>query len=192
MHRIDSSGATVDNKFTEGNPGLSQEATVVDAPWLNTVQEEIAAAVEGMGLTLLTSGTDTNAQLFLAMQKLVAYGGRLAPVNFAPANNTINADVTGFPVFLTTAVVGIEFLFRSRRQTVSGTYFEMGRAYLIWDSVNSAWLVSKISTGDDSINFSVVTTGNANEFKLRYTTDDLTGASYAASLKITDIKYISA
>lgn len=52
MFRIDSSGATAENTFTEGNPELGTPATVVSAAWMNAVQEEIAGVVEGGGITL--------------------------------------------------------------------------------------------------------------------------------------------
>lgn len=52
MHRIDSPGATAENKFTEGDPGQGVEATEVDAEWLTAVQEEIAGVAEAAGLVL--------------------------------------------------------------------------------------------------------------------------------------------
>lgn len=52
MHRVDSFGATLDEKFTEGDPINSIPATVVSADWLNAIQEEIANTIEDAGLTL--------------------------------------------------------------------------------------------------------------------------------------------
>lgn len=52
MKRIDSAGATEDNKFTEGDPATGTPATIVSAAWLNAVQEEIAQAIEKFGVTL--------------------------------------------------------------------------------------------------------------------------------------------
>ena len=43
MHRIDTSTATPDNKFTEGDPAVPVAATTVSAAWLNAVQEELVA-----------------------------------------------------------------------------------------------------------------------------------------------------
>jgi hypothetical protein len=48
MHRIDGPGATVDNKFTDGDPVGGVEATVVTDDFMNDVQEEL--------MTLLTAG----------------------------------------------------------------------------------------------------------------------------------------
>jgi len=50
MHRIDSPGATPEETFTEGDPGLGVEATEVDADWLTAVQEELVGLVEAAGL----------------------------------------------------------------------------------------------------------------------------------------------
>lgn len=63
MHRIDSSGTAAAlptpgavgsqvGYFTEGNPSLGVEPTVVSADWLNAVQEELANVVESTGATL--------------------------------------------------------------------------------------------------------------------------------------------
>lgn len=52
MHKIDGAGATADKKFTQGNPAASQPATTVTADWLNAVQEEVVAAIEGDGEVL--------------------------------------------------------------------------------------------------------------------------------------------
>lgn len=51
MHRIDGAGATVDNKFTQGNPGAGTPATVVTADWLNDVQENIFAVLVAGSIT---------------------------------------------------------------------------------------------------------------------------------------------
>ncbi|SFW54325.1 hypothetical protein SAMN03159376_02091 [Pseudomonas sp. NFACC09-4] len=70
MHRIDGPGATVDNKFTEGDPVSAVPATEVTGDWLNAVQEEIAAVIVSAGLTLNKAN---NAQLLAAItQKITA------------------------------------------------------------------------------------------------------------------------
>lgn len=52
MYRIDSRGATADGRFTEGNPTTGTPATVVNASWMNAVQDELVNVVQGGGLTL--------------------------------------------------------------------------------------------------------------------------------------------
>jgi microcystin-dependent protein len=70
MHRIDGPGATVDNKFTEGNPALAIPATTVTADILNALQEEICRVIEvGGGLTLNKAN---NTQLQAAINAMIA------------------------------------------------------------------------------------------------------------------------
>lgn len=51
MHRIDGPGATVDKKFTEGDPAGGVQATVVTDDWLNDVQENIMKVLSAAGVT---------------------------------------------------------------------------------------------------------------------------------------------
>jgi hypothetical protein len=51
MHRIDGPGATVDNKFTDGDPVGGVQATIVTDDWLNDVQENIMAVLAASGVT---------------------------------------------------------------------------------------------------------------------------------------------
>lgn len=192
MHKIDSDGATIDNKFTEGSVPLAVPATVVSAAWLNAVQGELVTLIEALGLTLDTSLADGEDQVLSAIQELFKRGGRAAPVNQTIANNQASAaDVTGFPLFLSTEVLGLEFLFRILRRTDSGYVIESGRVYITWDSEASDWVLTKQSVHDDSgVTFSVAATANPDEYKLQYTSDNMAGASYAGSLKITDVKTI--
>lgn len=52
MHRIDGAGATVDKKFTQGNPATAVPATTVTDAWLNAVQEELTGVIEATGTAL--------------------------------------------------------------------------------------------------------------------------------------------
>ncbi|WP_156162047.1 hypothetical protein [Pseudomonas sp. MRSN 12121] len=44
--------ANAGGEWTEGNPGAGVGATLIKADWLNTVQRELVAVVEGVGLAL--------------------------------------------------------------------------------------------------------------------------------------------
>ena len=68
MHRIDTSTATPDHKFTEGDPAVPVAATTVSAEWLNAVQEELVAVITGAGLELKKSD---NGQLRQAISQLI-------------------------------------------------------------------------------------------------------------------------
>jgi hypothetical protein len=197
MHKIDGDGATVANEFTEGNAGLAIPATTVTAAWANAVQNEIVNVVEEAGLTLLTSGTETGTQLLEAIQLLIGLGGLAAPISLTVANNQASAtDVTGFPNFDTTEVRMLEFLFQVVRKTDSENLLQSGRVYLNYDANTTTWTVSKLSVGsldeDDAIDVVdfVVTNVSGTEFKLQYKTSNMAGASYAGTLRITDIKTV--
>jgi len=58
MYRIDSRGATGDGRFTEGNPTTGTPATVVNAAWMNSIQDELVNVVQGAGLTLAKTDND--------------------------------------------------------------------------------------------------------------------------------------
>lgn len=75
MNRIDSPTATVDNKFTEGNPALSVPATVVSADWLNAIQEEICAVIESE----IELDPEDNAQLAAVLAMKFAIVGSVIP-----------------------------------------------------------------------------------------------------------------
>lgn len=51
MHRIDGPGATVDNRFTDGDPVGGVQATMVTDDWANDVQEELMSILAAGGVT---------------------------------------------------------------------------------------------------------------------------------------------
>lgn len=108
------------------------------------------------------------------------------------ANNQSSAvDVAGFPYFKTTDAIGIKFYFHILRRTDTQNFVESGHVFMQWNSETSSWYAPKMSSGDDSgIEFETATTGGSNEHKLRYTTDNKTGANYSGTLKISDIQII--
>ena len=69
MHRIDTSTATSNGLFTEGDPLVPTPATVVSADWLNSVQEELAAIVTNAGLELQKAD---NTQVLTAILQIIA------------------------------------------------------------------------------------------------------------------------
>lgn len=89
MQRIDHSTASADlfgagkDGYTEGDIGLGIPPTVVTADWLNSIQEEIANAVEGAGITLALG---TRTQLLSAI--LALSGSRNRIDGFTLSNGT--------------------------------------------------------------------------------------------------------
>ena len=67
MFKVDSAGATVDNEFTDGDPGTATPATVVPAEWLNAVQAELLAPLTAASIA---PDKEDSAQLLAAMNAL--------------------------------------------------------------------------------------------------------------------------
>ena len=94
MHRIDGPGATVDNKFTEGDPVGGVQATVVTAPWLNDIQENLMAVLTAAGV----SPTKGRAADLLDSLKKVAVGqtGSGSRVSGLTGNNNSGTPASQF------------------------------------------------------------------------------------------------
>lgn len=193
MFRIDSEGATVDNKFTEGDPQLGVPATVVSADWLNSVQEEMSQFIEYVGIAL--NKVDDN-QLQAALLEFFLRGGMASPLSQALANNTGPADVTGFTYDKTLVKCKIA-LFTIERKTDTQNVQESGILFVTYDSADDVWRPNYLSVdGDADVVFSSVvdlaTDPGGDLSKLQYTTHDLTGASYTGELRMTSIFEIRA
>lgn len=113
MHRIDGPAAAPGGHFTEGDPNVGTPATVVTSDWANAVQEEIASVVEGAGQAL---AKPNNAQLFAAIQKLVAaatpagavlsFARSTAPSGWYVADGSLQSRVVDAALF---AAIGTTF-----------------------------------------------------------------------------------
>lgn len=193
MHRIDGDGATIDNKFTEGDPNTSTPATVVTADWLNdTVQEELAGVIEDLGTALVKAD---NTQLVTALKEWFYRGGRSEPLKVSIANNSVDQDITGLGPFDPAEVIAVEFMFEIRRRTDSNSVFEMGRARMVYDTEATAWKTLVVESNFDDAgvvleNATVASGPDTGKEKIIYTSDDLVGTTYSGSIRITDIKVI--
>lgn len=67
MHRIDGPGATVDNRFTDGDPVGGVQATMVTDDWANDVQEELMSILTAGGIAPVKGTQD---QVLKAIRKL--------------------------------------------------------------------------------------------------------------------------
>ena len=96
MHRIDSSTATPDSRFTEGDPTIPVPATTVTAAWLNAMQEELVAILAAAGIA---PNKASNVQVLSAIIDLIADSTPLAKVGtpglVMPDGTTIVIDATG-------------------------------------------------------------------------------------------------
>jgi hypothetical protein len=184
MFRIDSEGATLDNKFTEGDPSLGVPATVVSADFLNAVQEELAGFVEYNGLTL--NKLDSN-QLRNSMLEFFLRGGRQTPVSQSMANNQAASDVTGFT--FDSAITKCKIaLYDIERKTATQNKQESGILFITRDTADNLWRISSLSLFDDDAGV-VLSTAlvSGTVSKLQYATNDLTGGSYSGQIKLTSI-----
>lgn len=182
MFRIDSTGATAQNLFTEGNPATGVPATVVSADWLNdTCQEELCGVVEDAGLTL---NKLDNTQLLQALKILLARGGD--QIKQVVTNNSSDTDITGL-VFDKTTVKSAEFLFDIERRTDTQSKKEQGVAKVHYDNEGAAWALDWSSSFDDA---GVTLEVDASSGQVKYDADDLTGANYSGYIRVTDVKKI--
>lgn len=89
-------GPNVDGHFTGGNPGAGTPATIVDAEWLNMVQEEMANAVTGAGLALDKA---SRTQLFSAIKALVIAAGGAYIADTGAANAYVITPTNAPPAY---------------------------------------------------------------------------------------------
>lgn len=72
MDKYDDPSATLDREFSNGDPELGVQRSLMKAEWLNTVQRELVAVVEGAGLVL---DGDNDAQILQAVLLLAGSNG---------------------------------------------------------------------------------------------------------------------
>lgn len=83
MHLIDAAGH-VDHQFVHEDPATNRPPTEVDAAWLNAVQNELANAIKGFGLTL---DKNDQSQLLKAISSALATGSCRTAVRVASTSN---------------------------------------------------------------------------------------------------------
>jgi len=80
MHRIDTNGALPGGQFTDGNPAIGQQGTIMDAAWLNDMQENVAQAIEHAGIALVKGDGGQLTQAIVAIVAgVVGSGGGAVP-----------------------------------------------------------------------------------------------------------------
>lgn len=184
MKRTDSDGSTVDNLYTNGDPIGGIPATVVDASWLNAVQEELALFIEAQGITLDQTNSDLT-QLQQALNNLVESGSSIADFSI-PNNQTTPLDVTGL-VFDKLLTKSARVLIDISRETATQNFVEVGEIYVRYDSVNDNWDLTLNTNFDDAgCVFTITSAG-----QVQITSDNLSGGSYVGTLKMTEITKIA-
>lgn len=185
MKRVNGDGSTVDNKFTNGNPGLGVPATTVNDSWLNSVQEELALFIESQGITLDQTGVDLT-QLQSALDNFVSSGG-VSIADFTIANNqTAATDITGL-VFDKLETKSARVLIDIFRKTDTEKYKEVGTLWVVYDSIDDDWEITIDTNFDDAgVIFTITSAG-----QVQYTSSNLAGGSYVGTIKMKNITKVA-
>lgn len=122
MHRIDGPGATVDNKFTEGDPAAATPATTVTDDWLNDLQENVCKVIEDAGIAL-SKGSDS--QLKTAIANMIA-NSSLDLLNTTRVNVTSAATVN-----LTAAAPSSRHINITGTTAISAFTIAAGKCYFV-------------------------------------------------------------
>jgi len=140
MHRIDGPGATVDNKFTEGDPVGGVQATVVTDDWLNDVQEEMISVLTAGGVAPVKGTQD---QVLAAIRAIIGKSGHgqcrlsvASPTSLAlfPYNGN-NLIINGAPQQVPGAGV-----------TISNSGLAASTVYYVYAFMSSGTMTLELST----------------------------------------------
>lgn len=118
MQKIGSSttSATAAGEYTEGNPGAGVSPTLLKAAWLNSIQRELVAVVEGAGLSLDPTHDD---QLFNALQIL----GRQSASAYAADTGVANAYIVAYTPAITALTDGLTLKFKAKTANTGASTF---------------------------------------------------------------------
>ena len=116
MHRIDGPGATVDSKFTDGDPVGGVQATTVTADWLTAIQEELIAVLAAASIAPVKTN---NGQLLAAIRGLA--GGAIGPSGdkMSTLAVTATATFTADEVVVKTGLGGGTYVIPSVSKTIN-------------------------------------------------------------------------
>ncbi len=112
MHRIDTERATPEGLFQDGDPIQRVDGTIVDAAWLNSIQEGFANVVLAAGLSLEKGNHKQLYQALYPVGKIEALDDDTPPNDdwfdltsssgeIASTYNSANPDTTGRPDLVT-------------------------------------------------------------------------------------------
>lgn len=117
MHRIDGPGATVDNKFTEGDPVGGVQATVVTDDWLNDVQEEVMSVLTAAAVSPVKG---TQNQLLKSIRSLNSgLIGAASNVKMVVAAASATANLTADEIIVGTALGGQTYRLAGFNKTIN-------------------------------------------------------------------------
>lgn len=117
MHRIDGPGATVDNKFTDGDPGGGIQATMVTDDWLNDVQEELLRVLTAAGISPVKGTQNQVLNAFRSLGAGLVGSNRNAKMVVAAASST--ATFTADELIVESSLGGSSYRLASFNQTIN-------------------------------------------------------------------------
>ena len=117
MHRIDGPGATVDGKFTEGNPAAGVPATVVTAAWMADVQEELLSVLSAGGVAPIKGVQDQLLRAIRTMSTGVI--GTALNLKMSVASASASATLTADQVVVGSSLAGQVYRLSSLSKTIN-------------------------------------------------------------------------
>lgn len=178
MFRIDSDGATANNRFSEGNPSLGRRPTVVSADFMNALQEELVGVIESQDISLSKSD---DTQLLAALKSLLGFGGD-TQISATINNNDGPISIEGL-LFDKDNIKAAEISYDISRRTDTSNIHETGKIFATYNEDADDWRLSLASFGDDAgVVFRILATG-----QIQYTSNDLDGDNYSGRMRIAQI-----
>lgn len=160
------------------------------------------AAISGAGnvtINIDSNANDTSSFFQLAADREGTAGGtvllqigqdarhRAREFTTTIANNQTTAVNVNGCLFDNTEVRGAKILYQLERRTDADSNVEMGEIFVVYDNENTTWKIKKSGNFDlAGVDFSITSGG-----QVQYTSDDLTGASYSGTLRVTQIDEIT-
>lgn len=117
MHRIDGPGATVDNRFTDGDPAGGIQATVVTDDWANDIQEELMSLLTAAGISPVKGTQNQVLSALLALSTGVI--GTLRNAKMALPAAAASATFTADQVVVGTSLGGSTYRLNNFNKTLN-------------------------------------------------------------------------
>lgn len=117
MHRIDGPGATVDNRFTDGDPVAGTQATIVTDDWANDVQEELISVLTAGGIAPVKGVQDQLLKAIRAISGGVVGSSRNVRMSItaASASGALSAD----QIYVSSSLSGQSYRLTSFNKTIN-------------------------------------------------------------------------
>lgn len=117
MHRIDGPGATIDNRFTDGDPVGGIPATMVTDEWANDVQEELMSVLAAGGVAPVKGTQDQLLKAIRAILGGVTGSSRNVKMSITAASSS--ATLTADQLYVSTSLSGQSFRLTSFSKSVN-------------------------------------------------------------------------